>query len=103
MASSRPTVETKPSRAQKRWPTKSRFRSPFTLPKGIPRLPLIHPATRARAYVSGIEITVGTSSALDIHQHGDSDLRLHCTFVSPVESLDADLLIDPSVDQLYLP
>ena len=54
--SSRPAVETKRPRAQKCWPTKFRFLSPYTRARCIALLPLMYPTTCDTAYFGGVEI-----------------------------------------------
>src|ERR1700730_14961987 len=60
---SRPTVDTKYSLAQKCWPTKFRFFSPYTRAKCIALFPLINPITCDTAYFGGIEINMCTWSS----------------------------------------
>src|ERR1700732_680994 len=57
---SRPTVDTKYPLAQKRWPTKFRFFSPYTRAKCIALFPLINPITCDTACFGGIEINMCT-------------------------------------------
>src|SRR5437667_301017 len=61
-SSSRPTVDTKNPRAQKCWPTKFRFRSPYTRARWIALLPLMYPITCDTAYLGGIAIIMCTWS-----------------------------------------
>jgi len=59
-ASSRPTVDTQNPRAQKCWPTKFRFRSPYTRARCIALFPLMYPITCDTAYFGGIAIIMCT-------------------------------------------
>src|SRR6516164_368217 len=62
--SSLPTVDTKYPRAQKFWPTKFLFFSPYTRARWIALLPLINPTTCDTAYLGGIAIIMCTWSGI---------------------------------------